>query len=1006
MNRAVLKQIAMRSKAVLLDEIRPLTEQPQEAAYFAALWFMRLTALRFMDASGWLPDAKPLFPDGCTCARVDALCRRLARTPALYGLFGEDAGAYLPDTVLAADGAFLAQLMQIPDAQLRGFPEILGWLYQYQNTEVREEAFRKLRDHAKIPPEQIPAATQMFTPDWIVRFMTQNALGALCKPPESWQYCIPEAPQPPQVQRILQENAAPHRSPAELTVIDPCMGTGHILAYVFDALMELYLREGFAPENAAARILEHNLCGLDLDRNACVLAAFVLMMKARHFDVDILSKDIHPKLLHFSGLERIEIPAEYREFAAQFADAQTFGSLLRPKAASAVPAQLARMQELAQMLTRQYDAVITNPPYMSSSSMNPALSAFVRRHYPDSKSDLFAAFMERCTEMTAPHGCCAMITQHSWMFLSSYEKLRRRMQGCTLRSMVHLGARAFAPTDVGIIVQTAAFVCMGSHVPDYRTTYLDLTDAEDKERAFFDGGKRYICDIGRFSGIAGEPLCYWVSDRMRELLQRPRLGAACRICQGMTTSDNRRFLRLWHEVPPEEIAFGCTDAQAAAASGKRWFPYNKGGKVRRWYGNHTHVVDFYQNGAEMRAFHAELNKAHSGGRIKNEKMYFRPAVTWTFITESDRFGVRFQPEGFLFDVSGSCLFPESSEMLWQMGFLASRPALEILRIYNPTMNFQVENIAALPYLPPDESCRAEVEQLVSENIAIAREDWDSSEQSWDFRCHPLVRPDVSGLAEAFARWEADCDARRLRMQRNECRLNEIFLRLCGLAQELDPAVQPEETTLRRAAVLPDIQSFLRFAVGCMFGRYTIAGYVPLAENFLPEQQFVPELERFLTAVYGARTLEENLAYIARSLGETGDAREGIAHYFAVGFYPDHCLSWRHRPLYWMADSGRRHACRGLMYLHRMDGAQLGLLARYAAQRSAEITAEMDAICKNAGTEQKSASRRLALLRQQAEEIGTFTAHLEELADSGAAVLPDDGVQQNYERFRSILSALR
>ena len=996
MNRAVLKQIAMRSKAVLLDEIRPLTEQPQEAAYFAALWFMRLTALRFMDANGWLPDAKPLFPDGCTGARVDALCRQLARTPALYGLFGEDAGAYLPDTVLAADGAFFSQIMQIPQAQWQSFPELLGWLYQYQNTQAREDAFRQ----PKILPEQIPAATQMFTPDWIVRFMTQNALGALCKAPESWRYCIPEAPQPPQVLRILQENAAPHRSPAELIVIDPCMGTGHILAYVFDALMELYLREGFAPENAAVRILANNLCGLDLDRNACALAAFVLMMKARHFDADILSKDIRPKLRHFADIGREGVPEE-------FADAQIFGSLLRPAPPCAgLPEEAA---ELAQMLTRQYDAVITNPPYMSGSSMNPALSAFVRRHYPDSKSDLFAAFMERCTEMTAPHGCCAMITQHSWMFLSSYEKLRRKMQNYTMRSMVHLGARAFAQTDVGIIVQTTAFVCMGRHVPDYRTTYLDLTDAEDKGRTFFDGGKRYICDISRFSGIAGEPLCYWVSDRMRELLQRPRLGAQCRICQGMTTSDNRRFLRLWHEVPPGEIAFGCADAQAAAASGNRWFPYNKGGKVRRWYGNHTHVVDFYQNGAEMRAFHAELNKTHSGGRIKNEKMYFRPAVTWTFITESDRFGVRFQPEGFLFDVSGSCLFPEITEMLWQMGFLASRPALEILRIYNPTMNFQVENIAALPYLPPDESCRAEVERLVSENIAIAREDWDSSEQSWDFRCHPLVRAGVSGLAEAFALWEAECDARRLRMQRNECRLNAIFLRLCGLAQELDPAVQAEELTLHSAEALTDIQSFLCFAVGCMFGRYTVADYTPLAENFLPEQQFVPELERFLTAVYGARTLEENLAYIAASLGKTGDAREGIAHYFAVGFYPDHCLSWRHRPLYWMADSGRRHACRGLMYLHRMDDAQLGLLADHARRRTEELAAEADALRRRDVRLPKEAlriKRRLALLEQNKAEIADFRARLAKLAGSGARILPDDGIQRNYERFRSILAALR
>ncbi len=1015
MNRSLLKHIAVRGKAILMQELSPLAETPQAAAYSAQLWFMRLTALRFLDANGWLPDGMPLFPAHIPRrARVLTLCRQLAETPALAGLFGETADAMLPDTILSENGAFMEQLMQLEDDAWQGFPEILGWLYQYQNTELREQTFRMLRSRVRIPPEQIPAATQMFTPDWIVRCMTQNALGALRKPPKNWNYCIPEAPQPPHVRRTLKKLTDDQRTRpvTELRVLDPCMGTGHILAYVFDALMELYLREGIAPADAAVQILERNLCGLDIDAGACHLAAFVLLMKARAHDPDILSRDIRPQLCHFAGLEDMEdISPEYQPFAAQFAGAACFGSLLKPEKTELpedCSGTLARLGTLSRMLNRQYDAVITNPPYMSRSSMDPMLSAFLRAHYPDSRSDLFAAFMERCTSLTAPHGCCAMITQHSWMFLSSYETLRRKMQQYTLRSLVHLGARAFAATDVGIIVQTAAFVCMGSHVPAYRTAYLRLTEAEDKERAFFDPENRYVCDTGQFEGIAGMPVCYWISNRMRTLLQKPRLGTHCPIRQGMTTSDNRRFLRYWHEVTPGSIAFGCADADEAAASGKRWFPYNKGGRTRRWYGNQSHVVNFYRNGEEMRAFHAELNKQHSGGRIKNESMYFRQAVTWQFITESSRFCVRWQPAGSLFDVSGSSLFPDAGEMEWIMGFLSSKAAMELLRVYNPTMNFQVENIASLPWLPPDGSTE-EVRRLVQDNIRIAREDWDSSEQSWDFRCHPLVRTGVTRLSEAFAQWELECWKRRERMCRNEQQLNTIFLRICGLEEELSPEVAAEELTLHTPELQADVRSLLSFAVGCLFGRYTLPGFAPLAENFLPMEAMVPEIERFLTALYGAETLEENLRFIAGALGGGENAREVIAHELALHFYAQHCRTYHQRPIYWMADSGRRHACRGLMYLHRMDGGQLSLLERHAAEcgiRLEEaIRAQKEAIKKiKKKTIAAKMRSRLTALEAELQELTAFRTHITELA--GTELRPDDGVLRNYEAFRRILAAIR
>ncbi len=1023
MDRSALKSFSVHFSDRLTQIIRPLAGTAQETAHFARLWFMRLTALWFMEANAFLPDKKPLFTDGhggllspgdepqlrkhlCT------LSGKLGRIPALSGLFAEEAMHMLPQGLLAENGVLAEMCTQLPPAVLLDFPEILGWLYQYSNTAEREEAFQKVRSNEKIPAEQIPAATQMFTPDWIVRYMTQNALGTIRQPDPDWQYFLSKAEQPQNVSAVLErlDSRRRSRSLAQLTVIDPCMGTGHILAYVFDALMDLYRQEGYAPDEAAACILRNNLYGLDIDENACALAGFVLLMKARRYDETVLQKCIRLHLYHFADLE---VPESVGcAFTQQFADAKVFGSLLCPEPLeiSGVPAEfqkrLDRMEQLSRVLRRRYDAVITNPPYMGSSNMNPKLSAFVRRNYPDSKADLFAAFMERCAAMTAKHGCFAMITQHAWMFLSSYEKLRQKMQKFTLQSMVHLGARAFSQTDVGTIVQTTAFVCMGSFVKDYRTTYLRLTEDEDKERAFFEQDKRYVCDTGRFSGIAGSPVCYWISGRMQEVLKMPKLSEYCRICQGMTTSDNKRFLRYWHEVHREDIAFGCADAAAAQKTGKRWFPYNKGGKFRKWYGNQSHVVNFYNNGEEMRMFHAELNKAHSGGRIKNETMYFRPAVTWPFITESTKFGVRYQPRGALFDVSGSSLFPEDFQTSYLMGLLSSKVTLEIMKLYNPTMNFQVENVAALPVLW-DEHQRPAVESLVAENIALAREEWDSYEQSWDFSCHPLVKKGTARIEDAFAQWEAECRRRKRTMAENERRLNEIFIRTYGLEGELSPEVAESEITLRDADRQRDIRSLLSFAVGCLFGRFHVetVEISLLADNYL---SVVPGtgrdaaacVEDFLAAVYGKETLEENLRYIADALGGDGTAREVLRKYFAAEFYVDHCRMYRKRPIYWMADSGRCHAFRGLMYLHRMDEHQLPLLNRQVRAQRVWLCAQRP---DGQGTRMQ---REQALLEKKCAELSAFSEKLTALAKEGAAIRTDDGVLRNYETFRRILAAIR
>ncbi len=862
-------------------------------------WFCRVCAVRYLAVNGLPADRLPV------------------RLPLFAGC-----PERLPDALVPA----LEILCSIPDAEWQDAPSLLGWLYQYSNAPEREAALRGLRSHEKITPDRIPAATQLFTPDWIVKCMVQNSLGTLCAPLPSWTY-------------FLQTQAVdlPKRSPSDITLLDPCMGTGHILAYAFDALMEQYLADGWAADTAALRILTHNLHGLDIDREAALLCDFVLRMKAAPYLPDILERDIPTQLFHFEN--------------CSVENAMLLGSLLRPEAPQDAPCRL---------LTQQYDAVITNPPYMGAAGMDKALSAYVKANFPAGKADLFACFMERCAELTRPDGCFTMIVQHVWMFLSSFRKLREFMESYTLRDLVHLGTRAFSTGDVGTIVQTAVFTAFGREMPDYPTLYLRLTESQEKESAFHDPALRYVRTKDWFDAVPGKPLCYWMSSRVRELMQHETLGSCCRICQGMTTSDNKRFVRRWYEVKPSAIAFGCKDAAAAAASGKKWFPYNKGGRLRRWYGNHSFVVNYENNGAELRAFHADLNRRHSGGRLKNADTYFRAAVTWPFITESSRFGVRLQPEGFLFDVAGSCLFPAQEDLEYLMGLLSSNVTLELLRLCNPTMNFQPENLKSLPLLDAPER-REEITALVRENIALARADWDSSEESWDFACDPLLLQGEPKLCDAYRNWEQTCLERIARTDRNEMRLNQIFAEIYGLADELPDT--PPPTTLTCPTPMQAAEALISYLVGCLFGRYSCEGVTILAENFLPLRSLPERLTDCLRSILGAESLDANICWLEDALGMS------LMQYCVTKLHAAHCRMFHKRPLYWLAVSGKKRDVLGLAYVHRFG--------KYPAQEIAGIVEHFP-----------STPERLDYLsRLQAHKFVPY--------------VPDDGIAANLKKFQGV-----
>lgn len=913
---------------------------------WARLWFIRLAALQILEIRG-MP-----------FVHKHAAMREYLLAASRFG--GEYIDFFsLPAGEPPAEDVLSSLWEDAPPITEETPPEILGWLYQFFQSDKRKEIMRDLRRNIKLSAATIPAATQTFTPRWITRYLTQNTLAFLCPGVEG---------------EFLIRSQHSARKAENITILDPCMGTGHILADAFDGLMKLYERSGTDHAQAARQILEQNLWGLELDGTACALAKLILRIKAAAYDASLFTAPIRWNLESFSGL-----PDD-----PEFRDASVLGSLLKPcprKGSGILP-------RLSSILNRTYDGVITNPPYMGSSNMDKTLSGYIRTHYPDSKADLCAVFMERCGELTAPDGCFAMITQYAWMFLSSFSNLRKKMEQYPLQSLLYLGAGAFSKADVGTIVQTCAFVRGGKNTPDGPAVYVQLSDAEDKEDAFPEQERRYICSKERFSAIPGHPLCFWVSDRMLRALKAPRLSRYCRICQGMTTSDNGRFVRRWYEVPKSHIAFGCPDADSAVRSGKTWFPYNKGGRFRKWYGNNLYIVNYRNNGEEMRAFHERLNKRHAGGRIKNADMYFRPAVTWPFITENTRFGVRYQPEGFLFDVSGSSLFPPEEQCFYLMGLLSSKVAAAILQLYNPTMNFQVENIGNLPCIW-DRSRYGEIRALVESCISIAREDWDSRELSWDFTIHPLAMSGCHLIADAYARWCRNCQERWEQMKNCEHRLNQIFLDIYGLSEEISSA--PDSITLSVPSLQSSVPEFLQFAVGCYFGRYQMEGIAAHKGCFLPLQD-LSWLEDFLTAVYGKSTLEENLSFIAHVLDRgCEDPRSAVLRYMQGDFYKYHCRMYSRRPIYFMAVSGRRKSLSGLIYLHRMETGWEEDIRHAWKKRYGEI--------ENALSHPENA-HHAQLLRRELEELDTFGNALAAL--SGTCWDAKGGSAANHSRFSSIL----
>ena len=929
-----------------------------------------------------------------------------------------------------------------------GAVQIVGWLYQYYNTEPKEQVFANLKKNIKISAENIPAATQLFTPDWIVRYMVENSLGRLWSEghpdfdKSEWKYYLDEAPQEPQVAQQLAELRKGYAAltPEDIKCIDPCMGSGHILAYLFDVLMQIYRSAGYTDRDAAASIVEHNLYGLDIDDRAAQMAYFVVMMKGCHYDSRFLRRHLNPHVyaiqesgeLTTDALGRLgKQESTARALLDGFKNAKEYGSILQPKVTlaelDALQEQLREVDgasdmgsltdqlvagqivnvlypliEQARMLVQKYEVVVTNPPYMGGSGMNARLSDYVKKYYPDSKSDLFAVFIERCAQMDKRGGYQAMITQHVWMFLSSFEKLREKMMLTETINMAHLGARAFEEIG-GEVVQATAFVRCANHVEGYKGTYCRLiepTSQQGKEDMFLAEKKRYIVSEGRFKSTPKYRYIYWIGSD--ELWKHVPFSSEFASGGRNKTHNNEKYVREWWEP----------------LSSAKWVLYMNGGNYRKWYGNLTEVVNWTDEAKKEYASH---------GGLVADKAVNSYGISWNGIC-GDLYGFRLKPIGIPFSSSSPTIVNYSNTPPYlALGLLNTKVGAAVLSALNPTLQLNVGEVLDSPLEIPKEPSKVFEKSL--ENVTLSKLDWNAYETAVDFHRNPLLR-NVSTISEAFAQWKAECDDRFNRLKANEEELNRIFIDIYGLQDELTPEVEDKDVTVRRADLTREIKSLLSYAVGCMFGRYSLdvdglayadgkwddskyTTFIPDADNVLPitdEEYFTDDIVgrfvEFVKVVYGTDTLEDNLAFIAKALGTKGTSpRAVIRNYFLNGFYADHVKIYQKRPIYWLYDSGKQNGFKALIYMHRYNADTSGLvradyLYKMEQVYESEIARMDDAIAHGASREVAQATKRKEKLVKQLKECKDYDDRLGHIALARIPIDLDDGVKVNYDKVQT------
>ena len=1151
-NGKLLTPSEKKERQALITQIRDkgYEQVMEEVAY---TWFNRFSALRFMEVNGYLPTHVRVFTDdennfkpqilteaihleldGLDMEKVyelkdadktDELYKYLLITqcnalnailPGMFQKIADYTELLLPDNLLREGSAIEQMITLIPEEDWKDAVQIIGWLYQYYNSEKKDEVFAALKKNVKITKENIPAATQLFTPDWIVRYMVENSLGRLWveghpnnELKAGWKYYLDEAEQEADVQAQLDNIREEYKAlkPEQIKCIDPCSGSGHILAYMFDVLMQIYEAYGYTSREAVASIVENNIYGLDIDERAAQLANFAVMMKARQYDRRFFSRKdedgnlsiaqpnvyaicesnhISKECLDYFANEDAKLNREIHTLVDEMHDAKEYGSILNISAFD-YDGVMARFYEIehedimslytieaitqllpvamvARLLSQKYEALVTNPPYMSNRGMSKKIASYIQKNYKDCKNDLFAVFIDVANNMLIKDGFYSMITQPSIISLSAFKNLRYRMiTSQNILSIIHMGRGVF-----GIDFGSAAFVMRKAPILNYessfcklyertfqyiepediskiyletvknhdykfdfstyKTSIFDLEDSEElvetSERIFYTLKQRDFIDI------PDNPFAYWMSTILIDSFKGEKVSNYSTVTNGLFTCDNNRFLRLWHEIEYTNFNPECRNKEDNLQDNRRWYPYNKGGNYRKWYGNHEYVVDFRNFGKDISDYRIASGQSAS---FPGQDYYFNESLSWSFISAA-KFGIRYYPAGFVFDIAGSSVFVNNSDELYSMlAFLGSEVAAYALQILNPTMNYQAGNVRQLP-IKKEILANRRIIELAKSNVAFEKKDWDAYETSWNFVKNPLV-VDVKYLCDAVKMYETYILESFGQVKANEREINEIVINAYELSDVIGPEVNDKYITMTKYSASICMKNFISYAVGCMFGRYSLdqegliyAGgvwddskyksfaadkdnIIPICSDEYFEDDITGRFFKFVETVYGKDTLQVNLQFIADALGGKGTPSEVIRNYFANDFYNDHCKMYQKRPIYWLFDSGKKGGFKALIYMHRYQQDTIARMRTdYVHEQQGRYRTEISdletRIASATTSERVKLNKELSALQDKATEIREYEEKIHHLADQMIRIDLDDGVKNNYAIFQDVLAKIK
>jgi len=1100
-NGHLLSSTEKKQRAALIEQIKEkgYEQVMEEVAY---TWFNRFSALRFMEVNGYLPTRVRVFTDennafkpqilteaihmeldGLDMEKVyaykeanddDELYKYLLITqcnalnsvlPGMFQKIADYTELLFPDNLLR-EGSVVQQMIElIPEEDWKDAVQIIGWLYQYYNLELNEFVYDGSYAREKITKEYLPAATTIYTPDWVVHYMVENSLGRLWeeghsneKLKSSWNYYLEEAEQEPDVQSQLESIREEYKTlkPEDILCIDPCSGSGHILTYMFDVLVQIYEAYGVDTRTAVASIVENNIYGLDIDDRAAQLAYFSVMMKACQYDKRFLRRNVQPhvyaivesnhvdpNVVEFFCNGNAKLKVAIENIIKELHDAKEYGSIINAthqdwdalytrfeeienervlSIYTEAALGLKTMVYVAEALAKKYDVIVTNPPYLGSSRFDAMLDKYVKSHYPDVKADLsMIMFKKMLSCQLKENGFISFITTSSWMFLSSFEKLRVMMfENASIDSLVDFGTELFEG-KVGhnpIVAWVNRKSRLNGKIVAVRLVDYCYSQRNLKKTEFFEERNRHVAQQNNFSKMPGSPVAYWLSDKVFELYEDSQTMEMCAHPKvGMQTSNNDKYLRLWFEVNYNEFN--------GNSFGLKWIKYLKGGAYRKWYGNLEYLL-FYNNDKNYIL-------QQKNARVLDLDFLQKKKCTWTDLTSGNN-SFRLAPDDTFYDISGHCFFPAENDQLWLLGYANSVVFSMLKTVFNSTFHCQVGDVAKIVVPILNASQQEYITGVSKTNVELSKDDWDSFETSWDFKQHPLLRK-VPIIAEAFNQWQDECNDRFDQLKGDEEELNRIFIDIYGLQDELNPKVEDKDVTVRKADLKRDIKSFISYAVGCMFGRYSLdvdglayAGgewddskystfaadednIIPISDDEYFEDDIVGRFVKFVEVVYGVDTLQENLKFIADALGGKGHPKDVIRNYFMNSFYADHCKTYQKRPIYWMFDSGKKNGFKCLIYMHRYQPDTIARIRTdYVHEQQARYRtaiADLETRITNASTSERvKLNKQLKTLNDQATEIHEYEEKIHHLADQMISIDLDDGVKVNYAKFQDVLAKIK